>query len=175
MVTAALLALLVAAPRPPTPPTPPAAPEPAAPSAAGHADAKRLGDWPRKESGKVVTIGEHVSIDDALERIAAAAGWNLVANTGRLGDRTLIVTFHETPVEEALDAVLEGSPLVATRRGNTVTVSPGRAPPPPQETPTLSGFDKPSGKRFSGDFTDTPIADALRKVSDAAGLSIVLP
>jgi hypothetical protein len=66
------------------------------------------------------------------------------------------------------------SPLVATHRGNTVTAAPGRTAPPPEQ-PTLSGFDEPTGKRFGGDFTDTPLDQALREVSDAAGLSVVFP
>jgi hypothetical protein len=43
------------------------------------------------------------------------------------------------------------------------------------DRPTLSGFDAPTGKRFSGQFTDAPIDGVLRKVAEAAGLSIVLP
>jgi hypothetical protein len=166
MVTAALLALLAAAPLSSGLPASPAAPA---------LDAKRLGDWPAKPSGKTVTLDEHLTVDDALAKIAEAAEWNLVANTGRLGDHTLVVTVRNAPVEEALDAVLEGSPLVATHRGNTVTVAPGRATAPAPEVPVLSGFDKPTGKRFSGDLADVPVSDALRKVAAAAGLSIVLP
>ena len=162
MLTAVLLALTLAAPAPP--------PAPLAPAS----DSRRLGEWPKQPSDKTVSIGDHVSIDEALETIAAAGGWNLIANTGRLGDRTLVVTLRNAPVEEALDAVLEGSPLVATRRGNTVTVAPGRVAPA-AETPVLSGFDKPSGKRFTGEFSDEPVDRALRKVADAAGLSLVFP
>jgi secretin/TonB-like protein len=173
MVTAALLALLVAAPTPPAAPRPPR--PPAAASAPGaRSDAKRLGDWPARPSGKTVTLDQHLTVDDALARVAEAAGWNLVANTGRTGERTLIVTVRNAPVEEALDAILEGSQLVATRRGNTVTVAPGTVGRP-AEVPALSGFDTPTGKRFSGDFADVPIADALRKVAASSGLSIVLP
>jgi hypothetical protein len=143
---------------------------PAPPAAAS----KRQGDWPGEPSGKTVTIDEESSLDDALGKIAEAAGWNLVANTGRIGDRKLVVAVRKAPVEEALEAVLEGSPLVATRRGNTVTVAPRRAAAS-LEQPVLSGFEKPTGKRFTGDFTETPVGEALRKVSDAAGLSIVFP
>jgi hypothetical protein len=71
-------------------------------------------------------------------------------------------------------AEVHPSPLAATRRGNTVAVAPARAAPT-AEQPTLSGFDKPTGKRFGGDFTDTPLDQALRQVADAAGLSIVFP
>jgi hypothetical protein len=39
----------------------------------------------------------------------------------------------------------------------------------------LSGFDTPSGKKFTGEFKDRPIGEALREVAKSAGLSIVLP
>jgi hypothetical protein len=170
MVTSALLALLLAALAPP-PPTPPPA-HPAAPASA--AESRRAGEWPKQPSGKTVTLNQHHTVDQALEKIAEAAGWNLIANTGRLGDRSLVIRVKNAPVEEALDAVLDGLPLVATRRGNTVTVAPARSGPAP-EAPVLSGFDKPTGKRFSGDFTDEPVDGVLRKVADAAGLSVVFP
>ena len=66
------------------------------------------------------------------------------------------------------------SPPVATRRENSVTAAPGRSAPSPEQ-PTLSGFDEPTGKRFGGDFADTQLDQALREVSDAAGLSVVFP
>ena len=168
MITSALLALLLAAPaRPPSPPAPPPPPAPAA-------ESRRAGEWPREPSGKTVTLNQHHTVDQALEKIADAAGWNLIANTGRLGDRSLVIKVKNAPVEEALDAVLEGLPLVATRRGNTVTVAPARSGPVP-EAPVLSGFDRPTGKRFTGDFSDEPVDRALRKVADAAALSVVFP
>jgi hypothetical protein len=43
------------------------------------------------------------------------------------------------------------------------------------EPKTLVGFDKKSGKKFSGDFDDTEVDDALRQIADAADWSIVLP
>ena len=165
--------------RPPRPPRPPrAVPAPPAPAASpaptAQLESHRQGDWPAAPSGKRVTLERKTSIDGALERIAGAAGWNLVANTGAVGDRMLVVTVKEAPVEEALDAVLEGTPLVATRRGSTVTVSFEASRPLP-EIPTLIGFDRPSGKKFSGAFDETPVDDALRKVADAGAFSLVLP
>jgi hypothetical protein len=135
---------------------------------------RRQGEWPEKPSGKLVSLPGKTTVDDALEKIAEAAGWNLVANTGRAGDRLLVMRGKGIPVEEALDAVLEGTPLVATRRGNTVTVAPGSLPPP-VELPVMSGFDKPSGKKFSGSFDDDEIAEALGTVAEAGGYSLVLP
>jgi hypothetical protein len=44
-----------------------------------------------------------------------------------------------------------------------------------REQPTLVGFDKKSGKKFTGDFEDTEVADALRQIADAGEWSIVLP
>jgi hypothetical protein len=115
-----------------------------------------------------------MTLDDALEQVARTAGWNLAANTGRAGDQVLVLSMKEVPVEEALESLLEGTSLSATRRGDKVTVAP-RAAPPRAEAPVLSGFEKPTGKKFSGDFEDEPVDDALKAVTDAAGLSVVLP
>jgi len=122
-----------------------------------------------------VTFSERkMSVDEALEAIADAADWNLVANTGSAGDRVLVVGQRSVPVEEALRGVLEGTGLAATRHGDTVNVAP--APLTPRsEGPALSGFDKPTGRKVTADFSDTPVDKALRQIADAAGLSLVLP
>jgi hypothetical protein len=52
----------------------------------------------------------------------------------------------------------------------TPTALPGHGP-----RELLEGFDAPLGKTFSGNFDDTPADEALRKLLDAAGLSVVLP
>lgn len=187
---AALLAALVAlqAPVPPAAPAPPVPPAPRAPRAPAPprppratppevpgAESRLLGEWPARPSGKRVTLTEKLDVDEALGHIAEAAGWNLVANTGRAGDRALILTLRDVPVEEALEAVLSGSPLAATRRGDTVTVAPFLPSPPRGEGESLAGFDKPTGKKFSGDFKDTPVDQALKRIAQAGGLSVVLP
>ncbi len=43
------------------------------------------------------------------------------------------------------------------------------------EPPVLQGFDKPSGRKFTGDFDDEDVDDALRRIADAGDWSIVLP
>ena len=180
---AAVVALQAPAPPPPAPPAPRAPARPRAPSAVPATpptppvpgEGRLLGEWPAKASGKRVTLKDKMNVDEALEQIAKAGGWNLVANTGRAGDRMLILTLRDVPVEEALRAVLIGSPLQATRRGDTVTVAPFLPVAPRAEAETLSGFDKPTGKKFSGDFKDTPVDDAIKRIAQAGGLSVMLP
>ncbi|HET8722998.1 MAG TPA: STN domain-containing protein [Anaeromyxobacteraceae bacterium] len=181
MLSALLVAVALAAPPPPpAPPAPvvagtPAMPRPPRAPGAPVAPASRLnGDWPEKPSGARVSLTDgKMTVDRALRKIADAAGWSLVANTGRAGDRTLVITLRDVPVEDALVAVLEGTPLAATRRGTTVTVAPGL--PPPVETPVLTGFSTPSGKKVTASFSDTPVDKALLKIAEAGEWSIVLP
>jgi len=132
-----------------------------------------VGDWPAEPSGKRVTLTDTVSLDDALEQIADAAGWNLVLNTGRTGNIQLVLKLRGVPVEEALRAALSGTPLEASRRRDTVVVAPATGPV--ERRPTLAGFDQPSGKRFTGEFEETDVDDALRQIAAAGNLSIVIP
>lgn len=176
MIAALLVAAVLAAPPPlPAPPAPPAAPHlPGMSGAPGQPGSRLLGEWPDKPSGAKVSLNDaKLTVDKALRKIADAAGWSLVANTGRAGDRVLVITLRDVPAEDALAAVLEGSTLAATRRGGTVTVAPLLAPPP--ETPVLTGFTTPSGKKVTASFSDTPVDKALRKIAEAADWSIVLP
>ncbi|MBK9517159.1 MAG: hypothetical protein IPO09_07335 [Anaeromyxobacter sp.] len=179
----------VPAPAPPAPaarparPTPPAPPAPPTPPAPAFGSAVRalslagadvlLGDWPAKPSGQLVTIDETNSVDDSVQAIADAAGWSAVLNTGRVGERLLVLKLKDVPVEEALRAALHGTGLTATRRGGVVVVAPSLGPV--AERPILAGFDKPTGKKFSGDFQDLDGRDALLEIGKQAGLSIMLP
>jgi hypothetical protein len=52
---------------------------------------------------------------------------------------------------------------------------PPPASPAADEEPVLTGFEKRSGERFSGDFDDTDVGDALTQIAEAADWSIVLP
>ena len=163
-----------AMPRPPAPPPLPG--RPAARAEAGDGDLLR-GEWPAQPSGKRVTLDTKQTIDDAVVEIGKAAGWSVATNTGRLGDRMLMLRLQDVPVEEALRAVLSGSGLVATRRGTIVAVAPGlgAASPARPAGPVLTGFDKPSGKIFTGDFEDEDGRDALLEIGRKTGLSISLP
>jgi hypothetical protein len=135
------------------------------------------GEWPAQPSGKRVTLEGKETIDDAVDEIGKAAGWSVATNTGRLGDRMLLLRLSDVPVEEALRAVLAGSGLVATRRGTIVAVAPGlgAASPARSTVPVLTGFDKPSGRDFTGDFEDVDGRNALLEVGRKTGLSITLP
>lgn len=196
-----MLALLIAAlalqqqPTPPPAPAPPGAASrptsrtPAAPPRAAPPRADGLqhlppsppppatgplrGEW-GAPSGKRITIDDTSSIDDSLEEIADQAGWDVVLNTGRTGNKLVVMKLRNVPVEDALRAALGGTGLVATKTGNTVVVSEALEAGGSQ-APVLSGFEHPTGKKLTADFAETPVDDALRKIADAAGLSIVLP
>jgi len=170
-------------PAPPAPRAPRAMPAPPAPTVplgdrrvvikiVGESDPLR-GDWPATPSGKEVTIDESNCVDDTMQAIAEAGGWSAVLNTGRVGERMLVLKLRNVPVEEALRAALSGTGLVATRRGNVVVVAPGLQPV--SERQVLAGFDRPTGKTFSGDFEGLVARDALLHIGKAAGISIVLP
>jgi hypothetical protein len=51
---------------------------------------------------------------------------------------------------------------------------PGRSAEAEDER-VLVGFDKKSGRRFTGDFRDEDVEDAIRQIAEAADWSIVLP
>jgi len=183
-----------AAPRAvPAPPAPPASARvqavPAVPAVPGvpvenerprakpSADVLR-GDW-SKPSGKRITLEDTSNIDDTLQEIADAAGWNVSLNTGRTGHKLLVLKWKNVAVEDALRAALAGTGLVATKTGDIVVIAPPDAAAPDLEgpKPVLSGFDKPleRGKKFTGDFEGTDVSEALREIAKYAGLSIVIP
>ncbi|HVI96901.1 MAG TPA: secretin and TonB N-terminal domain-containing protein, partial [Anaeromyxobacter sp.] len=152
------------------PTAPPALPAPPAPAASGQG--ALAGDWPAKPSGKTVSLDDTVALDDALQEIAKVAGWNVVLNTGRTGNVQLVLKLRRVPVEDALRSALAGTGLQATRHGDTVVIAPAfRAEP----RPTLSGLERPSGKKFTGEFHEEDVGSALQEIANAAGLSIVFP
>lgn len=137
MLALALLALVLqqtepALPAPPPAPAAPAAPRPPSPPRAPRAQAgapeRPLREEPvlkgfEKRSGKRFTGDfRETDVEDALRRIADAGDWSIVLPPGRHGE--ISARFKNTPVEDALAAVLSQAGLVATRDGTIVTVRP---------------------------------------------------
>jgi Secretin and TonB N terminus short domain len=89
------------------------------------------------------------------------------------------------PAPPAPPAPAEAAPAAPAPAAPKPAVKPARPPaakaaprdtqPEDGEKRVLVGFDKKSGKRFSGDFEDEAVGDALRQIADAADWSIVLP
>jgi hypothetical protein len=69
------------------------------------------------------------------------------------------------------------APAPRPPRAPAAQKAPAQRPVPAEEReqPVLTGFDKKSGKRFTGDFDETEVGDALRKIAEAADWSIILP
>jgi hypothetical protein len=168
--------------RPAKPVTPPELPEPPTPPQrliVEDGQSPLRGNWPSKPSGKKVSLDDDEDVDSAVETIAEAAGWELVLNTGRAGNRHLVLNLRDMPVERALEAVLTGTGLAATRSGNVVTVAPIRHVPgfpmaPGRRQAVLSGFDTPSGKKVTLQEAMT-LDKALRRIAQAGGFSMTLP
>lgn len=77
----------------------------------------------------------------------------------------------------ALQQQTEAPPPAPPRATGATAERPAKAQRPAEEReqPVLTGFDRKSGKRFTGDFDETEIDDALRQIAEAADWSIVLP
>lgn len=80
------------------------------------------------------------------------------------------------PAPPAPPAAAEPAPAAPKPpRPPAAKAPPRQAQGEEREERTLVGFDKKSGKRFSGDFDEAEVGYALRKIADAADWSIVLP
>ena len=93
-----------------------------------------------------------------------AGTWS--STPGSTGNILLVLKLRDVPVEDALRAALSGH--ARSRRPGAATPSSSRPRRRPVERrPTLAGFDKPSGKRFTGEFEETDVDDALRQIAAA--------
>jgi hypothetical protein len=105
---------------------------------------KREGDWPDVE--KTVSLdlnGESRSV--AVQRIAEAAGWNVVVHAPP--GEPLDIHVKDQPAVKVLELVLGDGTFVAKREGNLIDISPGEGskaalpippPPPPLPVPTAA-------------------------------------
>ena len=103
-----------------------------------------LGDWPAAFSGKRISLVGKVRVDEALEKVADAGGFSLVADTGQVGEERVLLHLKSVPVETALEALLEAGGLTAVRRGDTVHVAPAAATSGPPPAP--GGRSRPSSR-----------------------------
>ncbi len=101
--------------------------------AVARADVRLDGDW--SEDPEVTLDVDNVPRSEAVNRIAAAAGWSVVINAPR-GDR---VTIHvkDQPASKILDLVLSDGRYVARRDDTLVAISPDDGAPPPSAMPLL--------------------------------------
>jgi hypothetical protein len=84
----------------------------------------------------------------------------------------LALALQQTPEPPPAPAA---PPAPSGPRAPAKAARPPPAAPPAEEEPVLTGFGKKSGKRFTGDFDDEKVGDALRQIAEAADWSIVLP
>src|ERR1700722_4885989 len=65
--------------------------------------------------------------NDALQKLADAAGWGLVLRTGVAGQAPLQIHIHDASPQEALDIILSASDLHGALSGHTLIVKAGPA------------------------------------------------
>jgi hypothetical protein len=116
------------------------------------------GDW-GKPSGRRVSLSSSLSVNEALERIADAAGWSLIIEARPRGEKELELRLKSVPVEDAFRAVLSQAGLVAERRGELVTV---------RGEGLLPGILPPDLGREAERATQQALAAARRAMQDAA-------
>ncbi|HEY3447053.1 MAG TPA: STN domain-containing protein [Myxococcales bacterium] len=109
------------APAPPAAPVAPAAPALPAEAAPGSERARVLkGEWPANEPRMSLDL-ERVRAREAIKKLAEAAHWGVSFKTRANGK--VDATFNDVPADEALATILKDEGLVATRKGNVITVS----------------------------------------------------
>ncbi len=82
------------------------------------AEVRRTGEWPEGEKVSLAVTG--VTRDEAVRRLAAGAGWSLVAQD--LGDGTVSLDVREQSAARVLELLLAGETFVVEREGSLVSV-----------------------------------------------------
>jgi hypothetical protein len=87
----------------------------------------------------------------------------------------LALALQQTPEPPPAPPAPTAPPAASAPRAPAAKATRPPRPPAPAEEPVLTGFERRSGKRFTGEFDDTEVDDALAQIAEAAGWSIVLP
>lgn len=113
------------------------------------ADVVREGSWPANDPKVSLQLGR-VPREEALQKLATAAGWSIVfAQDGQMADH-VIVNLSDVPASTVLDALLMGADWKATREGSLVRIERQRADKQGQgSAPTLPTPPTPPAKADS--------------------------
>src|SRR6185437_3730128 len=104
----------------------------AAPSLA-HADVRLDGDW--SDDPEVTLDVDDVPRAEAVNRLAAAAGWSVVIKSPK-GDR-VSVHVKDQPASKVLDVVLSDGRYVARRNDTLISIAPDDGSVPPAAVPPV--------------------------------------
>jgi hypothetical protein len=104
---------------------------------AASAEVERTGTWPASDPAVTLDL-DGVPRNEAINRLAKAAGWSLVMRAPESDKVTLHVTAQ--PADKVLDLLLGDGSYVVLRQGNLLSISPAppaaaRAPAPPSAAP----------------------------------------
>src|SRR5688572_2168243 len=99
------------------------------------ADVVREGAWPAEDPKVSLALGR-VRREEALQKLAKAAGWSIVFTQDRAMVDEIIVDMSDVPASTALDALLMGNDWTAKREGALVRIE--------QRAPAAAGADPPT-------------------------------
>ncbi|AUX36926.1 MULTISPECIES: polymer-forming cytoskeletal protein [Sorangium] len=104
-------------------------------SGAATAEILRKGAWPDVEPKVSVEVSSEPR-NEALKRVAQAAGWSLVLNVppGNVVD----LHVQDQPADRVLELLLADGSYVATRDGDLIAIAPAPAAPAPEEPAAAS-------------------------------------
>lgn len=145
---------------------------------AAQADVEREGTWP--EGDPAVTLDfDGVPRNEAINRLAKAAGWSIVVRAPESDKVTLHVAAQ--PADKVLDMLLGDGSYVVARTGNLLSISHAAAPrppappgvPPPPSPPRAAPDDQPVAEGFDRSVTGSNLSvekdEVVRDVTVTGG------
>ena len=82
---------------------------------------KREGDWPATETA-VSLDATNLPVDEAIKRLADAAGWSVMVKAQPTGNDLLTLHLKNQPPSKVLDLILSNGNYVAKRDGTMVSI-----------------------------------------------------